>query len=55
MKLSDPFKILAPNERWAPNQSQIDASQNIYEKLLPPLVYKIKISMTMLYKGSATL
>lgn len=42
MKLTDPFKILSPDERWAPSQSQMDAFQNAYEKLLPPLVYKIR-------------
>ena len=46
MKLSDPFKILSPNERWAPAQSQMDAFQNVYEKLLPPLVYKIRLAVT---------
>ena len=45
MKLSDPFKILTPNERWAPTQSQMDAFQNAYEKLLPPLVYKIRLAV----------
>jgi len=45
MKLSNPFKILSPNERWAPAQSQIDAFQNAYEKLLPPLVYKIRLAV----------
>ena len=44
MNLSDPFKILSPNERWAPTQGQMDAFQNAYEKLLPPLVYKIRIA-----------
>lgn len=46
MKISDPFKILTPNERWAPTQSQMDAFQNTYEKLLPPLVYKIRLAVT---------
>ncbi len=46
MKYSDPFKILTPNERWAPSQSQMDAFQNAYEKLLPPLVYKIRLAVT---------
>jgi len=46
MKISDPFKILTPNERWAPTQSQMDAFQNDYEKLLPPLVYKIRLAVT---------
>lgn len=45
MKFSDPFKILSPNERWAPSQSQMDAFQNAYEKLLPPLVYKIRLAV----------
>lgn len=45
MKLSNPFNILTPNERWAPTQSQIDALQNAYEKLLPPLVYKIRLAV----------
>lgn len=42
MKFQDPFKILPPNERWAPSQSQMELHQNAYEKLLPPLVYKIR-------------
>lgn len=45
MKFSDPFRILSPNERWAPTQSQMDAFQNAYEKLLPPLVYKIRLAV----------
>jgi len=45
MILSDPFTILSPNERWAPSQSQINAFQNAYEKLLPPLVYKIRLAI----------
>ncbi|WP_333596161.1 DEAD/DEAH box helicase [Schleiferia thermophila] len=45
MKFSDPFQILSPNERWAPSQSQIEASQNAYEKLLPPLVYRIRLAV----------
>ena len=46
MKYSDPFKILLPNERWAPTQDQMDMFQNAYEKLLPPLVYKIRLAVT---------
>ncbi|OQY27923.1 MAG: hypothetical protein B6244_08940, partial [Candidatus Cloacimonetes bacterium 4572_55] len=46
MKISDPFKILTPNERWVPTQSQMDDFQNAYEKLLPPLVYKIRLAVT---------
>lgn len=45
MTPTDPFKILQPNERWAPSQSQMDAFQNAYEKLLPPLVYKIRLAV----------
>lgn len=45
MKFSDPFKILSPNERWAPTQSQMETFQNAYEKLLPPLVYKIRLAV----------
>ncbi|MCK9312060.1 MAG: DEAD/DEAH box helicase family protein, partial [Bacteroidales bacterium] len=42
MKLSNPFQIIPPNERWAPSVSQKELFQNAYEKLLPPLVYKIR-------------
>jgi type III restriction enzyme len=42
MKFSDPFSILEPSERWAPTQSQMELFENAYEKLLPPLVYKIR-------------
>lgn len=45
MNFSDPFNILTPNERWAPAKSQIEAAQNEYEKLLPPLVYKIRLEV----------
>lgn len=37
-----PFRILSPDERWAPTQQQLDAIQNAYEKFLPPLVYKVR-------------
>ncbi len=57
MILSDPFKILSPNERWAPSQSQMDMFQNAYEKLLPPLVYKIRLAVAKWrdeeYKGAS--
>ncbi|TAN11667.1 MAG: type III restriction endonuclease subunit R [Chitinophagaceae bacterium] len=42
MKQSDPFQILSPAERWAPSKSQFEASNDEYEKLLPPLIYKIR-------------
>lgn len=45
MNLQNPFQILAPHERWAPSQGQMDAFQNAYEKLLPPLVYKIRLAV----------
>ena len=57
MKFSDPFEILQPNERWAPTQEQMDMFQNAYEKLLPPLVYKIRLAVTEWrnnnYKGAS--
>ena len=46
MKIIDPFTPITPNERWAPSQSQMEALQNAYEKLLPPLVYKIRLAVT---------
>ena len=46
MKFSDPFEIMLPNDRWAPSQEQMDMFQNAYEKLLPPLVYKIRLAVT---------
>lgn len=45
MKYTDPFKIMKPNERWAPTQIQMDLFQNAYEKLLPPLVYKVRLAI----------
>ncbi len=46
MNYLNPFKIMSPNERWAPTQEQIDLFKNAYEKLLPPLVYKIRLAVT---------
>jgi hypothetical protein len=46
MKKTNPFRILQPSERWSPSQIQLDAFQNAYEKLLPPLVYKIRLSVS---------
>ena len=46
MIVTNPFSILSPNQRWAPSQSQMDAFQNAYEKLLPPLVYKIRLAVS---------
>lgn len=45
MSIVSPFKILSPNERWAPTQGQLDAFQNAYEKLLPPLVHKVRLAV----------
>lgn len=45
MKYTNPFGILPPNERWFPSQNQMDLFQNAYEKLLPPLVYKIRLEV----------
>lgn len=42
MTHTNPFAILSPQERWAPTQNQMYAFQDAYEKLLPPLVYKIR-------------
>lgn len=57
MNFTDPFKILSPQERWAPSQSQTDAFQNAYEKLIPPLVYKIRLAVAKWrdenYKGAS--
>ena len=57
MKISDPFKILSPGERWAPSQNQMEAFKNEYEKLLPPLVYKIRLAVAKWredeYKGAS--
>ena len=38
--ITDPFKILEPDIRWVPGQD--DLFQTAYEKLLPPLVHKIR-------------
>lgn len=45
MKLTDPFRILNPNERWAPTKEQFTLFNDDYEKLLPPLVYKIRLAV----------
>lgn len=44
MKKSDPFKILMPNERWTPAKNLMASTD--YNKLLPPLVYKIRLAVT---------
>lgn len=40
MENNRPFEILSPNERWVPTQEQMVKKD--YEKLLPPLVHKIR-------------
>ncbi len=45
MPFSTPFEIIPPNERWAPTQEQLDNVKDAYEKLLPPLVYKIRTAV----------
>ena len=42
---ADPFQIIDPNERWAPTQEQLDQVQHAYEKLLPPLVHKVRVAV----------
>ena len=39
----NPFSILSPQERWTPSQSRLDKAE--YEKLLPPLVYNIRLAV----------
>jgi len=55
MKISNPYQILPPNQRWAPSQSQFET--NDYEMLLPPLVYKIRLAVAKWrdeeYKGAS--
>jgi type III restriction enzyme len=38
----DPFKVLAPKDRWVPNPSQKELDLGDYSKLMPPLVKKIR-------------
>jgi type III restriction enzyme len=45
MNTTSPFNILPPHERWAPSLRQMNAFQDAYEKLLPPLVYKIRLAV----------
>ena len=39
----NPFQILDPNVRWAPSQE--DLQEKAYEQLIPPLVYKIRLTV----------
>jgi len=40
--ITDPFEIMNPDIRWVPGSGQKDLFQSAYEKLLPPLVHKIR-------------
>ncbi|MFO8147330.1 MAG: DEAD/DEAH box helicase family protein, partial [Gillisia sp.] len=37
-----PFEIKLSSNRWAPAQDQVEAVNQEYEKLLPPLVHKVR-------------
>ncbi|MBV6512189.1 MAG: hypothetical protein FMNOHCHN_01686 [Ignavibacteriaceae bacterium] len=45
MNYQNPFDIIAPSDRIAPSQNQADIFNNEYDKLLPPLVNKIRIAV----------
>ncbi len=36
------FEIINPENRLAPTSDQLNNAKNAYEKLLPPLVYKVR-------------
>ena len=40
--ITDPFEIMNPDIRWVPGSGQKDLFQSAYDKLLPPLVHKIR-------------
>ena len=40
--ITDPFEIMNPDNRYIPALAQNDLFQSAYEKLLPPLVHKIR-------------
>jgi type III restriction enzyme len=42
MSNEKPFEILSPDQRWIPTKSQLSLVQNAYDKLLPPLVHKVR-------------
>jgi type III restriction enzyme len=46
--VTDPFEIMNPNIRWVPGSGQKDLFQSAYEKLLPPLVHKIRKAVKLL-------
>jgi type III restriction enzyme len=41
----DPFKVIRYGERWLPSNAQDTIFESAYEKILPPLVYKIRIEV----------
>ncbi len=41
-----PFEVKKPESRWAPGREQLEAFDDAYEKLLPPLVHKIRKAVT---------
>jgi type III restriction enzyme len=45
MPNNKPFITRAPDQRWAPTQSQLDAFNNTQEKLLPPLVHSVRVKI----------
>jgi len=45
MENQKPFEILAPENRWAPGQAQLDAFNNKYEMLLAPLVHRVRTAV----------
>ncbi len=45
MKIQDPFTIMDPSERLVPSQDQANLFNNEYQKLLPPLVHKIRVAV----------
>lgn len=45
MPNNEPFIKRAPDQRWAPTQSQLDAFNNAQEKLLPPLVHSVRVKI----------
>jgi len=41
----NPFDILRPDQRWTPNKEHFDQVKNRYDKLLPPLVHKVRVAV----------
>ena len=47
MNFKDPFGIVPPHERWTPSQTQLDLYKDIYQKILPPLVQKVRMAVAV--------